>query len=200
MTVTSGSLMYFARRCSYSRASAVGVLPIATTSSTSGIETRPSGRTGTVTVSSGLRHTKISRPSPGPIRYSAEGNEEAGGAGGSSGAPPQPATARRTAAVIARKNLPRTLALLISVPAPRRLLGIGDGRCETSAPDHPGSRLAIPAWRCAIPLRRALRNVVVDSSTPLLTIFRCSKSQFRISPLPKAHRQTRRDPGAAAFY
>ena len=51
----------------------VGVLPIATTSSTSGIERRPSGRTGTVTVSSGLRQTKMFRLSPGPIRYSADG-------------------------------------------------------------------------------------------------------------------------------
>src|SRR5207248_747404 len=82
--------MYLPSRCSYSRAREVGVLPIATTSSTSGIETRPSGRTGTVTVSSGLRHTKIFRLSPGPMRYSADGNEEAGGAGGSSGAPPHP--------------------------------------------------------------------------------------------------------------
>src|SRR5262252_10093341 len=91
ITVTSGSLMYFAKRISYSRASAVGVLPIATTSSTSGIETRPSGRTGTVTVSSGLRHTKMFRLSPGPMRYSADGSDDGGGAGGNSGAPGQAA-------------------------------------------------------------------------------------------------------------
>src|SRR6516165_7767704 len=98
ITVTSGSLIYLASRCSYSRARAVGVLPIATTSSTRGIDTRPAGRTGTVTVNSGLRHTKMFRLSPGPIRYSADGSEEAGGAGGNSGAPPHPARTRPTTA------------------------------------------------------------------------------------------------------
>jgi len=78
-------------------------LPIATTSSTSGIEKRP-GRTGTVTVNSGLRQTKMFRLSPGPMRYSAEGSEEAGGAGGSSGAPPHPVTAKPTTAANATKK------------------------------------------------------------------------------------------------
>src|SRR5215469_6909238 len=123
MTVTSGSLMYFANRFSYSRASAVGVLPIATTSSTSGIETRPSGRTGTVTVSSGLRHTKIFRLSPGPIRYSAEGNEAAGGGGGNSGAPPHPAWVRTEAAVIALRTVRRTLRSYSAFPNPEEYDG-----------------------------------------------------------------------------
>jgi len=97
--------MYFPSRCSYSRASSVGVLLIATTSSTSGIETRPSGRTGTVTVSSGLRQTKMFRLSPGPMRYSPEGREEAGGAGGSSGAPPHPPIDSMAAVNKAPKNV-----------------------------------------------------------------------------------------------
>src|SRR6267378_4709581 len=109
ITVTSGSLTYFESRSSNSRASVVGDLPIATTSSTSGIESLPSGRTGTVSVSSGLRQTKMFRASPGPIRYSAEGSEEAGGAGGNGGAPPHPATMSTTAAVIAPKNVRCTL-------------------------------------------------------------------------------------------
>src|SRR5260370_41979690 len=92
MTVTSGSLMYVASRCTNSRARVVGVLPIATTSSTSGIESLPSGRTGTVRVSSGLRQTKIFKLSPGPIRYSADGSDDAGGAGGNGGAPPHAET------------------------------------------------------------------------------------------------------------
>src|ERR1700730_7766336 len=109
MTVTSGSLTYFESLSSNSRASVVGDLPIATTSSTSGIDSLPSGRTGTVSVSSGLRQTKIFRLSPGPIRYSAEGSDEAGGAGGNGGAPPHPVTMRTTTAVIARKNVRCTL-------------------------------------------------------------------------------------------
>src|SRR5215469_5470800 len=109
MTVTNGSLTYFASRCSYSRARVLGVLPIATTSSTSGIERRPSGRTGTVTVNSGLRQTKIFRLSPGPIRYSADGSEDAGGAGGNVGPPPHAETSRTMAAVKARNPVRYTL-------------------------------------------------------------------------------------------
>ena len=86
MTVTTGSLMYFARRCSSSRASWVVVLPIATTSSTSGIDSRPSGRTSTAMLNSGLRHTKMFNLSPGPMMYSLDGSEDAGGAGGRGGA------------------------------------------------------------------------------------------------------------------
>src|SRR5215471_13948683 len=122
MTVTSGSLMYFASRFSYSRASDVGVLPIATTSSTSGIETRPSGRTGIVTVSSGLRQTKILRLLPGPMRYSADGSDDAGGAGGNSGAPPHPARPNMTAATIAQRDLRRTFRPLFRVPRPLSIL------------------------------------------------------------------------------
>src|SRR5271166_3903340 len=109
MIVTRGSLIYLPSSCSYSRAKVVGVLPIATTSSTSGIERRPSGRTGTVIDNSGLRQTKMFRLSPGPIRYSAEGSDDAGGAGGKDGAPPHPATKRAVAAVMAREHVRCTL-------------------------------------------------------------------------------------------
>ncbi len=86
MTVTTGSLMYLPSRCSRIRASWVGVLPMATTSSTSGIDNRPSGRTSTLMLSSGLRHTKMFNLSPGPMMYSLDGNADAGGAGGKGGA------------------------------------------------------------------------------------------------------------------
>src|SRR5271165_4971324 len=127
MTVTSGSRMYLPSRCSYSRARAVGVLPIATTSSTSGIETRPSGRTGTVTVSSGLRQTKMFKLSPGPIRYSAEGSEEAGGAGGSSGAPPHPAIDNTAAANKAPKPVRCTFRPRPAIPT---RMNIGPDKCS----------------------------------------------------------------------
>src|SRR5690606_26458150 len=45
------------------------VFPTATMSSTSGDDTLPSGRTGTDTESSGLRHTNICNVSPGPMMY-----------------------------------------------------------------------------------------------------------------------------------
>src|SRR5215469_16280978 len=126
MTVTRGSLMYFASRCSYSRARAVGVLPIATTSSTSGIETRPSGRTGTVTVNSGLRQTKMFRLSPGPMRYSADGNEEAGGAGGNSGAPPHPAS---VTTVVANKTPNKMRCTFCPHPAFPTRINTFRGKC-----------------------------------------------------------------------
>ena len=73
------------------------------------IESRPSGRTGTVIDNSGLRQTKMLRLSPGPMRYSAEGRDDAGGAGGRVGPPPHPATKRAVAAVMARKPVRCTL-------------------------------------------------------------------------------------------
>ena len=60
--------MYLESAFSTSRASAVGVLPSAARSSTSGVEILPSGRTGTVIDSSGLRHTMMLTVSSGPIR------------------------------------------------------------------------------------------------------------------------------------
>ena len=53
-----------------SRASAVGVLPCAGRSSTSGVVILPSGRTGTAIDSSGLRQTMMLTVSSGPITYS----------------------------------------------------------------------------------------------------------------------------------
>src|SRR5689334_12350275 len=100
---------------------------MATTSSTSGIETRPSGRTGTVTVSSGLRHTKMLRLSPGPIRYSAEGKEEAGGAGGNGGAPPHPARRRVAIAATAPNDVLRTFRSRSEFPRHRMKIGIDKG-------------------------------------------------------------------------
>src|SRR4051794_1390799 len=74
--------MYFASRFSISRASTAGVVPVAGTSWTSGIARRPSGRTATVTDSSGLRQTKILSTSPGPIWYGGACDIAVGGAGG----------------------------------------------------------------------------------------------------------------------
>src|ERR1051326_8420474 len=79
ITVTIGFVTYFDSRFSTSRASIVGVWPTATISSTSGIEIRPSGRTGAAIDNSGLRQTKISSESPGPIWYSAVGVGDPGG-------------------------------------------------------------------------------------------------------------------------
>ena len=64
---TCGLRMYSDSAFSISRASWDEVLPTATRSSTSGVEILPSGRTGTVTESSGLRQTKIWIESPGPM-------------------------------------------------------------------------------------------------------------------------------------
>src|SRR6267142_277037 len=109
MITLSFPAAYFESRSSNSRASVVGDLPIATTSSTSGIESLPSGRTGTVSVSSGLRQTKMFRASPGPIRYSAEWSDDAVGDVGNGGAPPNTSAMSTTAAVIAPKNVRCTL-------------------------------------------------------------------------------------------
>jgi len=49
------------------------------------------------------------RLSPGPIRYSAEGSDDAGGAGGNDGDPPHPVTKRIVAAVIARRHVRCTM-------------------------------------------------------------------------------------------
>src|SRR5271156_6322058 len=87
-TVTIGSEMYLDRFLSISRPKSLGVLPIATTFSTSGIVIRPSGRTVTVVLNSGLRQTKIAKLSPGPITYCDEANPVGGTGGGVP--PPQP--------------------------------------------------------------------------------------------------------------
>ena len=70
-------------------------------SSTNGVEIRPSGLTGTVIDSSGLRQTNIFNESPGPIRYSALARADSGGAGGSvfSGPQPDKPHARRTSPI-----------------------------------------------------------------------------------------------------
>ena len=67
-TVTTGSRMNLASAFSMSRARSVGLRPSATRSSTSGVEMRPSGRTGTASDSSGLRQTMMLTVSSGPIR------------------------------------------------------------------------------------------------------------------------------------
>ena len=66
ITLTCGDLTYSDSTFSISRASCEGLLPTATMSSTNGVEIFPSGRTGTVTVSSGLRQTNTCKTSPGP--------------------------------------------------------------------------------------------------------------------------------------
>ena len=67
MTVTTGSRMYLPSAFSRSRASCVGDLPSAGRSSTSGVVTLPSGRTGTDMESSGLRQTMMLSVSSGPM-------------------------------------------------------------------------------------------------------------------------------------
>src|SRR6266851_351506 len=151
MTVTSGSLMYFASRCSNSRARAVGVLPIATTSSTSGIESLPSGRTGTVRVSSGLRQTKIFKLSPGPIRYSADGSDDAGGAGGNGGAPPHAATENAMTAVIALKHVRYTLRSCSAFHTPANIDSQQMVGTNLRTSIIPLRGLLLPQDACAIP-------------------------------------------------
>jgi hypothetical protein len=67
MTVTTGSRTKVASFFSISRATAVEVLPWATSSSTSGAEILPSGRTGTDSDNSGLRQTMMLSVSPAPM-------------------------------------------------------------------------------------------------------------------------------------
>ena len=86
MTVTTGSLMYLDRRCSSSRAELGWRLADRDHVLTSGIDNRPSGRTSTLMLNSGLRHTNMFSLSPGPMMYSLDGSDEAGGAGGNGGA------------------------------------------------------------------------------------------------------------------
>ena len=68
-TVTTGSRTYFSSCFSMSRATCTGVLPCACSSSTSGVDTLPSGRTGTDIDSSGLRDTMMFSESPAPMMY-----------------------------------------------------------------------------------------------------------------------------------
>ena len=81
---TCGVRTYSASTFSISRASCEGVLPTATMSSTSGVEILPSGRTGTVTDSSGLRQTNTCKVSPGPMMYSGV-DDGSGGTGAAAG-------------------------------------------------------------------------------------------------------------------
>src|SRR5690606_24654597 len=67
MTVTTGSRMNLDSDFSMSRERSAGLRPAAATSSTSGREMRPSGRTVTVVDRSGLRQTTTLRVSSGPI-------------------------------------------------------------------------------------------------------------------------------------
>ena len=67
MMFTLGERTYSPSTVSMSRDSCGAVLPIATMFSTSGVEILPSGRTGIVTDSSGLRHTNTCNTSPGPM-------------------------------------------------------------------------------------------------------------------------------------
>src|SRR4030095_5280338 len=79
---TCGARTYSASTFSISRASCEDVLPTATMSSTSGVDILPSGRTGTVTDSSGLRQTNTCTVSPGPITYSGLATTVPGGSAG----------------------------------------------------------------------------------------------------------------------
>ena len=75
--------------------SCIGVRPAAITSFSSGREIFPSGRTGTVRVSSGLSHTAMSRTSSGPMTY-AIGQPPAAGCCACPGGTGKSATASRT--------------------------------------------------------------------------------------------------------
>jgi hypothetical protein len=84
-----------------------------------------------------LRQTKMFKLSPGPMRYSADGSEEAGGAGGNSGAPPHPATDNVAPANKAPRNVRRTFCSRLSNSnsdeyCPRQVLAI-----NTMIVDHP---------------------------------------------------------------
>src|SRR5262245_19657217 len=71
MTETSGEGMYSASWSVRCWRRSIGVNPDACTSLTSGSDSFPSGRTGTVRLRSGqFFHTVMSRTSSGPIRYS----------------------------------------------------------------------------------------------------------------------------------
>src|SRR5678815_940757 len=71
MTETSGEGMYSASCSVRCWRRSIGVSPDACTSLTSGSDSFPSGRTGTVRHRSGqFFHTVMSRTSSGPIRYS----------------------------------------------------------------------------------------------------------------------------------
>src|SRR4051794_12014234 len=111
ITVTFGSVIYLASRFSTSRASSAGVFPVAMTSWTSGIERRPSGRTGTVTDSSGLRQTKTLSTSPGPIWYSAVSCVDVTGAGGNVWPKTHPVKTQPSASAPTRALLPVTPTL-----------------------------------------------------------------------------------------
>src|SRR6185436_19098536 len=67
MTETSGDGMYSDSFVVSRSRSSVGVSPAATMSLTNGSETLPSGRTGTVRLSSTFFQTEMSRTSSGPI-------------------------------------------------------------------------------------------------------------------------------------
>ena len=67
-TLTTGSRTSADKAFSTSCAICLADLPCTTMSDTSGDEILPSGRTGTVIDSSGLRHTEMLSVSPGPTR------------------------------------------------------------------------------------------------------------------------------------
>src|SRR5262245_21898434 len=102
ITVTSGAVMYSASLWVSRSLSSWGVSPSALTSSRSGTEMFPSGRTGTSTESSGLRQTLIFKRSVTPIRYSFSASEGSGGGGLRDRA----AQAAKTAAHTARAPVP----------------------------------------------------------------------------------------------
>ena len=82
-TVTTGSRMYLASAClDVLRELRSESCPSAGTSSTSGVVTLPSGRTGTIIDSSGLRQTMMFTVSSGPIMYWKSDVAASRGAGG----------------------------------------------------------------------------------------------------------------------
>src|SRR5436853_5514719 len=101
MTDTSGDAMNLASRLVRSALSCLGVTPAACTSSSSGREILPSGRTGTVRLRPALFHTVTSRMSSGPIVYSFVG---AGGAARELPVP-SPSAAAATAAPAHRVHI-----------------------------------------------------------------------------------------------
>src|SRR6266545_3240214 len=105
MTDTSGEEMYLASLLARSSLSCFGVRPAACTSSSSGSEILPSGRTGTVRLIPALFHTVTSRRSPGPIVYPLVGT------GGAARGRPGPSISAATATAA-----PAHLTVVIAAP------------------------------------------------------------------------------------
>src|SRR5437667_8053851 len=109
MTDTSGAEMYLANLLVRSSLSCLGVRPAACTSSSSGSEILPSGRTGTVRLIPVLFHTVTSRMSSAPMVY------PLGGSGGAAREYPGPSTSAAIATA--------ALAHLVSIGESSKKLG-----------------------------------------------------------------------------